>query len=97
MTTTARASKQAAEIFRVATPGATRSRLQVAEGDLVVSRVVARGLHAGELMGIPPTNKQIETDGIVIHRCVTVRSSSTGRVVDVARILQQIGVLPGAP
>jgi len=60
--------KQAAEIFRVATPGTHEVAMQVAEGDLVVSRIVGRGTHAGELMGIPASNRQIETDGIVIHR-----------------------------
>src|ERR671933_263792 len=51
--------KQAAEIFRVATPGRHEIPLQVAEGDLVVSRVVGRGRHTGELLGIPPTNEQV--------------------------------------
>jgi predicted ester cyclase len=48
--------KQAAEIFRVATPGRHEIRMQVAEGDLVVSRNVGRGVHEGELLGIPATN-----------------------------------------
>ena len=56
--------KQGAEIFRVAAPGARHEiRTQVAEGDLVVSHIVARGVHAGELLGIPATNKEVETDG----------------------------------
>lgn len=50
--------KQAAEIFRVATPGRHEIPMQVAEGDLVVSRVVGRGVHAGELLGIQATNKE---------------------------------------
>src|SRR5215211_6282526 len=60
--------KQAAEIFRIATPGRHEIGLQVAEGDLVVSHVVGRGVHAGELLGIPATNKEVETEGIAIHR-----------------------------
>jgi predicted ester cyclase len=31
----------------------------VAEGDLVVAHVVCRGKHTGELMGIPPSGKDI--------------------------------------
>jgi steroid delta-isomerase-like uncharacterized protein len=87
--------KQAAEIFRVATPGTHEVAMQVAEGDLVVSRIVGRGTHAGELMGIPPSNRQIETDGIVIHRVRDGKIVEYWSVVDVANILQQIGVLPG--
>jgi predicted ester cyclase len=52
--------KQGAEIFRLAAPGARHEiRTQVAEGDLVVSHIVARGVHAGELLGIPATNKEV--------------------------------------
>jgi steroid delta-isomerase-like uncharacterized protein len=87
--------KQAAEIFRVATPGTHEVAMQVAEGDLVVSRIVGRGTHAGELMGIPASNRRIETDGIVIHRVRDGKIVEYWSVVDVANILQQIGVLPG--
>jgi SnoaL-like polyketide cyclase len=57
--------KQAAEIFRVGTPGRHEILMQVAEGDLVVSHIVGRGVHKG-LFGIPATNRDVETDGIVI-------------------------------
>jgi predicted ester cyclase len=89
--------KQAAEIFRVATPGSHEIPLQVAEGDLVVSRIVGRGVHAGELLGIAATNRQVETDGIAIHRIRDGKIVEYWSVVDVARVLQQVGALPGAP
>lgn len=87
--------KQAAEIFRVATPGTHEIPLQVAEGDLVVSRIVGKGIHAGELMGIPPSNNEVETDGIAIHRIRDGKIVEYWSVVDVARVLQQVGALPG--
>jgi steroid delta-isomerase-like uncharacterized protein len=87
--------KQAAEIFRVATPGTHEVTMQVAEDDLVVSRIVGRGTHAGELMGIPATNRPVETDGIVIHRVRDGKIVEYWSVVDVATVLQQVGVLPG--
>jgi steroid delta-isomerase-like uncharacterized protein len=87
--------KQAADICSVASPGKHEVPMQFAEGDLVVSRVIGRGVHAGELMGIPASNKQIETDGIAIHRVRDGKIVEYWSVVDVARILQQIGVLPG--
>jgi steroid delta-isomerase-like uncharacterized protein len=87
--------KQAAEIFRQATPGRHEIPMQVAEGDLVVSRIIGRGRHEGELMGIPASNKEIETDGIAIHRVRDGKIVEYWSVVDVARVLQQVGALPG--
>jgi predicted ester cyclase len=89
--------KQAAEIFRIGTPGRHEIRMQVAEGDLVVSHIVGRGVHEGELFGVPPTNKEVETDGIVIHRVRDGKIVEYWSVVDVARVLAQVGALHGQP
>jgi predicted ester cyclase len=86
--------KQAAEIFRVATPGRHQIKMQVAEEDLVVSVIEGRGKHEGELLGIPATNKEVETEGIAIHRVRDGKIVEYWSVIDVARVLQQIGVLP---
>jgi predicted ester cyclase len=87
--------KQAAEIFRVATPGRHEIGMQVEEGDLVVSQILGRGVHAGELLGIPATNREVETEGIVIHRVRDGKIVEYWSVTDIARVLQQVGVLPG--
>jgi predicted ester cyclase len=89
--------KQAAEIFRNATPGTHEIPLQVAEDDLVVSYIVGKGVHAGELLGIPATNRQIETAGIAIHRIRGEKIVEYWSVVDVANVLQQVGALPWPP
>ena len=89
--------KQAAEIFRVATPGDHEIGMQVAEADLVVSQIFGRGVHAGELLGIPATNKKVETEGIAIHRIRDAKIVEYWSVTDIARVLQQVGVLPGPP
>jgi predicted ester cyclase len=89
--------KQAAEIFRVATPGRHEIGIQVAEGDLIVSQVFGRGVHAGELLGIPATNRDVETEGIAIHRVRDGKIVEYWSVTDIARVLQQVGVLPGSP
>ena len=86
--------KQAAEIFRQATPGTHEIPMQVAEGDLVVSRIVGRGRHEGELFGIPATNKEVDTDGVAIHRIRDGKIVEYWSVVDVAHVLQQVGALP---
>jgi len=87
--------KQASEIFRVATPGRHEIGLQIAEADLVVSQISGRGVHAGELLGIPATNKEVETDGIAIHRIRGGKIVEYWSVTDIARVLQQVGALPG--
>ena len=88
--------KQASEMFRVASPGTRHEiNMQVAEGDLVVSQIRGRGVHEGELLGIPATNKDIETTGIAIHRVRDGRIVEYWSVVDIAQVLQQVGVLPG--
>jgi len=87
--------KQAAEMFRVGTPGRHEVTFQVAEGDLVVSHIVGVGVHSGEIFGIPATNRKLETEGIVVHRVRDGKIVEFRAVVDAARVLQQMGVLPG--
>jgi predicted ester cyclase len=89
--------KEAAEIFRVATPGRHEITMQVAEGDLVVSHIVGRGVHEGEFLGIPATNREVETGGVAFHRVRDGKIVEYWSVVDVARVLQQFGALPGPP
>jgi steroid delta-isomerase-like uncharacterized protein len=89
--------KQAAEVFRQATPGRHEIPLQVAEGDLVVSVIVAHGVHAGELLGIPATGNEVDTQGIAVHRIADGKIVEHWQVSDVARVLQQVGALPGPP
>lgn len=88
--------KQAAELFRIGTTGRHEITMQVAEGDLVVSLIHGQGVHTGDLFGIPETNKDIETDGVAIHRVRDGKIVEYWSVVDVARVLQQVGVLPGS-
>ncbi len=89
--------KQAAEMFRQATPGGHEVRLQVAEDDLVVSLIVGRGTHEGELLGIPPTGREVETEGIAIHRIADGKIVEYWGVTDTVRVLQQVGALPPRP
>jgi predicted ester cyclase len=87
--------KQAAEMFRLGTPGRHEVVMQVAEGDLVVSHILGEGVHSGELFGIPATNNKVETEGIAIHRIRDGKIVEYWAVVDGVRVLQQMGALPG--
>jgi predicted ester cyclase len=87
--------KEAAEKFRLATPGLHEVTMQIAEDDLVASHIRGRGTHAAELFGIAATNAEVETEGIAIHRIRDGKIVEYWSVTDVARVLQQVGALPG--
>jgi steroid delta-isomerase-like uncharacterized protein len=67
---------------------------QMAEGDLVATRVTVRGTHQGEFMGIPPTNRQVTISGIGIHRITGGRITAHWPVPDLLGMMQQLGVIP---
>jgi steroid delta-isomerase-like uncharacterized protein len=66
---------------------------QIAEGDKVVTRWTARGTQRGELMGIPPTGKQVTLPGVVIDRIADGQLVETWLQADVLGMLQQLGVV----
>ena len=67
---------------------------QIAEGDTVVSRWTARGTHKGELMGIPPTGKQVTVTGMNIERIANGKFVEGWSNYDTLGMLQQLGVVP---
>ena len=73
--------------------------LQVAEGDLVVTRGTARGTHQGEYWDrtfgdIPPTAKQVSWTETAIDRIVEGKIVENWINEDALGRLQQIGALP---
>jgi predicted ester cyclase len=71
---------------------------QVAEGDLVATRVTMRGTHKGELrapMGaVAPTGKQVTWTGITIHRIRDGKVAEGWINYDALGVLQQVGAVP---
>ena len=67
---------------------------QLAEGDLVATRWIGRGTHQGELMGIPPTGKQVTVTGITISRVEKGKVVEEWSNWDTLGMLQQLGVVP---
>jgi hypothetical protein len=67
--------------------------IQVAEGELVVTRFTSMGTHRGTFMGVEPTNKELVWTGITIDRV------SGGRIVeswanwDMMGLMQQLGAI----
>lgn len=66
----------------------------VAEGDKLVARWSARGTHQGELMGIPPTGKEVTITGIAIDRFEDGKSVEHWEIFDQLGMMQQLGVVP---
>ncbi|MFQ5967796.1 MAG: ester cyclase [Acidimicrobiia bacterium] len=87
--------KQYASMFLNAFPDADVSVADiVAEGDTVAYRWVSEATHTGELLGIPPTNKRVNTFGIAMDRFEGGKSVEHWEVFDQAGLMQQLGVSP---
>lgn len=89
--------KQAAELFRQATPGKHTIVDQIAEGDRVVSRIRGSGQHVGDHLGVPASGADVEVEGVVIHRIANGKIVEHWALVDMATFLQQAGALPAPP
>ena len=67
---------------------------QITEGDKVVTRITIRGTHQQELMGIPPTGRQISVTAISIDRIAGGKIVEEWVNSDVLSMLQQLGAVP---
>jgi steroid delta-isomerase-like uncharacterized protein len=67
----------------------------IAEGDKVATRWTVRGTHQGEIEEFgPPTGRQVELEGITIHRIEGGKIVEEWERYDNLSILQQIGLVP---
>ena len=66
----------------------------IAEGDRVVTRVRLGGTHQAELMGIAPTQRQIEVKGVTIHRIEGGKIVEEWERYDNLSVMQQLGLVP---
>ena len=69
---------------------------QFTEGDYVATRCTIRGRHDGELMGTPPSGRDVEFTSLTISRCRDGKIEEEWELVDTVSLLQQIGALPAA-
>ena len=67
---------------------------QFTEGDYVATRTTIRGRHEGELMGAPPSGRDVEFTGLTISRCRDGKIEEEWELVDVVGLLRQVGALP---
>lgn len=89
------AVKQQAIMYRTAFPDLKVTiNDMIAEGDKVVTHYTVQGTHHGELMGIPPTGKQVTLAGIVIDRFSGGQIVEEWEIADALGLMQQLGVIP---
>jgi predicted ester cyclase len=69
----------------------------IGEGDVVVVYCTLHGRHTGDLMGIPPTNREVAQDYVHILRFKDGKAVEHWGVRDDMALMQQLGVLPGRP
>lgn len=65
----------------------------IAEDDKVVTRKTFYGTHEGELLGIPPTGKEVTIELIDILRVADGKITDHWNVVDQLGLMQQLGVI----
>lgn len=68
----------------------------IAEDDKVITRGTFVGIHQGELMGIPPTGKQIKFSVVHIDRVVNGKIVEHWGQGDTFAMMQQLGVVPSS-
>ncbi len=86
--------KQTVKLFRSAFPD-LRLTIEdmIAEGDKVAVRVVTRGTHKGELMGIAPTGRSVTINEQHIVRFANGKITEHWGVEDNLGMMQQLGVV----
>ena len=63
-------------------------------GEKIVVRWTGYGSHKGELIGIAPTNKRVEFQGVSIHRFEAGKIAESWENINYLGLLQQLGVVP---
>ena len=67
----------------------------ISEGDRVAVRVILKGTHTGQGLGVPPTGRKVSIQGIIIVRIVDGQIVEGWNSYDQLGLLRQIGALPG--
>jgi steroid delta-isomerase-like uncharacterized protein len=66
---------------------------QFTEGDYVATRCTIRGRHEGELMGTPPSGRDVEFTSLTISRCRDGKIEEEWELADTTGLLRQVGAL----
>jgi predicted ester cyclase len=67
---------------------------QVAEDDIVATRITYTAMHSGELSGLSPTGKPVRVMGAYIDRIVGDQIVERTVILDQTTLIAQLGVIP---
>jgi steroid delta-isomerase-like uncharacterized protein len=82
-------------VFQAAFPGVTHTIEElIAEGDRVSARIVVRGTHRQDFMGMPPTGRSFAIASVNTFRIAGGKIAEQHAVFDSMGMLQQLGMLP---
>ena len=83
------------EQYRSALPDLTVTvEHQFTEGDYVATRSTIRGTHEGDLMGTPPSGREVEFSCLTISRCRDGKVEEEWEIADTMSLLRQVGAVP---
>jgi predicted ester cyclase len=70
-----------------------RQRLHdvIVDSDLVAVRWTLSGVHSAEFLGLPPTGKPVEFDGVDMYDMLDGRMAAHWNVVDMWAFYRQVG------
>ena len=88
--------KETLRIYQESLEGYWDVQELLSSGDRVVAHWIGRGTHVRELMGIPPTGREIAMHAITLFRVRDGRIAGAFTVWDALTMLQQLGVLEAA-
>ena len=87
--------KQVISTYQNAIPDAHWHVIETFTADnVIITRWKGSGTQKMELLGIPPTGKFVEVQGIWIHRIANNKIVASYNVWDTLGMLQQLGVVP---
>jgi steroid delta-isomerase-like uncharacterized protein len=86
--------KETVRIYQETLDGHWNVHEVIATDDRVVTRWTGTGVHQAELMGIPPTGREISVEAISIMRVQDGRIAEHWCTWDTLGLLQQIGAVP---
>jgi predicted ester cyclase len=66
----------------------------ISEDDKVALVWTFKGTHNGELMGIAPTNREVEFDGIYMYKLKDGKLVERSGKRDMFNLMKQLGVIP---
>lgn len=85
---------EALQPFQDGLEGHWELREMFSSGDTVTMRWTGRGRHSGEVMGIPPTDREVFVEAISLLKFRDGKIAENFTMWDTLGMLQQLGVVP---